>query len=263
MKKKLIALILIIMTLLFVTSCEKKEEKATTVYFDFFGSRFDLQDRSIISEIRIRDLGSEGRRGMTFDKYIKKLEEDGENYVICRMKCIGDLRQEVDVHMEDGIGVGPLQRLYTEIPFEVVEILEGSQNLVTEKESLNIGVRNMFLYSRLFQAWYDEYKITLDIYGYDAARDNLSFVFACDNGLDSLLPRIGYEYVLVLIYDEETDRFFTKLNHHSCELSTPEDYISFKDNFLSPEERTNDQTPEERMSLQYWEILERYNIKVK
>lgn len=261
MKKKLIAFILIIMSLLFVTSCEKKEDKATTVYFDFFGSRFDLQDRTLISEIRIADLGIENS-GRSFSEYLEELKEDKETYVVCRLKCVGDLKQKVDMTKTPPEG-SQYKALYTEIPFEVTEIYEGECNLLTVGETVKVKVKDMYLYTSLYHGWWETYQIIYEATGEEKATESLQLKLYCRKGIESILPRINYEYVLVLIYDKETDMFSALLNHHACELSTPVDYITFKDNFSLTEEWRKKQSIEERMPRAYYEILERYNIKVK
>jgi hypothetical protein len=263
MKKKLIALILIIMALLFVTSCEKKEEKATTVYFDFFGSRFDLQDRTLIPEIGIIDLGYENS-GTSFSEYLEELKEDEETYVVCRLKCVGDLKQKVDMTKSPPEGRNQYETLYTEIPFEVTEIYEGECNLLTVGETVKVNVDDMFLYTKLYRsAWWEEYQKIYEVMGEEKATEGIHLKFYCRKGIESILPRVNYEYVLVLIYDKETDMFSALLNHHACELSTPVDYITFKDNFSSTEEWRKKKSIEDRMPRAYYEILERYNIKVK
>ena len=123
MKNKLIALIFITITLLFIMSCEKKEEKATTVYFDFFGSRFDLQDRTLIPEITPCD-SSTMNSGTSFSEYLEELKADEETYVVCRLKCVGDLKQKVDMTKTPPEGRNHYETLYTEIPFEFTEIYD-------------------------------------------------------------------------------------------------------------------------------------------
>ena len=264
MKKRLISLIFITITLLFITSCEKKEEKATTAYFDFFGTRFDLQDRESLSEILSGSLTMD-YGAQTFDQRIDELEEKEAAYVVCRLKCIGDLKQKVATEgplYEATKDHGELQALYTEISFEVVEVLEGDRNLVAAGETVNIQIFRMKLYTATQGSWLLWYNHLYTESGEDVAEDYLSLKLVCDGGLRAVIPRINYEYVLIMNYDEETETFNTSLNRFACELSTPEDYKTYKDNFLLPEERKNSD-PKNAVPDVYWEILERYNIKVK
>ena len=264
MKKKLFAFILIIMTLLFVVSCEKKEEKATTAYFDFFGTRFDLQDRESLSEI-LNGSSTMDYGAQTFDQRIDELEGKEAAYVVCRLKCIGDLKQKVATNgplYEATKDRGELQALYTEVSFEVVEVLEGERDLVATGETVNVQIFRMKLHTATQGSWLSWYNHLNTESGEDVAEDYLSLKLVCDGGLRAVIPRINYEYVLILNYDEETETFNASLNRFACELSTPEDYKTYKDNFLLPEEKNNSD-PKKAVPDVYWEILERYNIKVR
>lgn len=264
MKKKIAALILIIITLLFVTACEKKEEKATTVYFDFFGTRFDLQDRKALSEILNGSLTMD-YGAQTFDQRIEELEEKEAAYVVCRLKCISDLKQKVATEgplYEATKNRGELQALYTEISFEVVEVLEGERDLVAAGETVNVQIFRMKLHTATYGSWLSWYERLNTESGENVAEDYLSLKFVCDGGLRAVLPRKNYEYVLILNYDEEIEAFNASLNRFACELSTPEDYKTYKDNFLLPEERKNSD-PKKAVPDVYWEILERYNIEIE
>ena len=55
---------------------------------------------------------------------------------------------------------------------------------------------------------------------------------------------------------------------NACELSTPKDYVAFKKKLPLQAGKKNPylqekKTNEEKMPDVYWEILERYNIKIK
>jgi hypothetical protein len=270
MKKKLIALILIIMTLLFVTSCEQKEEKAQTAYFNFFGTRYDLCDRTDFAgcSSAYGRLGVDEIVARTFSEEADFVK-DNESYVIVRLKCTGDMTQRIydkehydseKMHEYDSFSSFESIKLYTETPFAVLDILEGNENLLKVGDSIFVHTYLMYMDYAMYES-HEKWK------NYDYSSEEISkpvFELWCPDGRVSVLPRVGYEYVLILKYNEQCGSFTSTLRkNQGCELSSTKDYAEFITRLSGVDSIPEDIKYDDCLPDAYWEILERYNIEIE
>jgi len=274
MKKRIIIIVAIAVitiaaiTALLMTVCkgdtiviDNSDIKSDTAYFNFFGSRFDLSDSNFITEYRDSYETAYRIDYSTFKEYIDSLKKSSTSeeltYIVARVKCKGDLTQKFDGDylLDPSIYGGGC--FYTEIPFEVVQVLEvirGDETLLNPKENISVRINGMFLDSAVFNgSWKTDYKFAL-LWPDKASMPDMGFKFYCDAAKKSQFPRTDYEYVLVLRYSHKDMEFTTTLRRYCCELSTLEDYAAFKATFGV--------TITERHDI-YYEILDRYNIKIK
>lgn len=267
--KKLLSIVLILIMLISLSSCKSGKEntnetepteKNMTAYMYWFGITIDLRDpvKDITPSIDI-DWSSPPP---SFESRINQLNKKNVEYAVVRAKCVGNWHQKVHegqdggdhlkAHKEAEDFLYTLGKLYTEIPFEITEILEGNSSEIEKriqaKNNLKIEYPGLSVKtSAMFEdqsEWRNNMSTKLTYY--PATRK-------------MIYPRIGCEYILILIYSKNADCIYTISPGAEIELSTPEELLAYyKSYHKSPQITEDDYIP-----YDYYEILERYNIKVR
>ena len=286
--KKFLSLLLVLLCILPITSCKKETNKS--VYFNYFGKLYDVTDPDVVSDYGdiIFPPPLYVNSYENFTDLIEKLGEDNfpegfSHFAVVRARCTGDMRARVkdkehymthsllaleqtdDKQWEEA----GWKKNYVEIPFEIVDVLEGDSSFLTIGEE--VFIETDFFLQNYFITWASG---DWEDYDYDNPNnedDRHKYTLFGPAGEDSILPRVGYEYVFVVFYVEKTDCIYAKYRFFNydfgCELSSPEDFCSFRERYLGEYEyKPGDRkyaTPEQRMPKAYWEILERYNIEIE
>jgi hypothetical protein len=119
--------------------CEANK-KADTVYVEWFGATIDLSNID-----RMFPMRGDGMR-RTLDKTIDYYEKYEKNFAVLRVKCTGNWVQKLyekehrEKHTDIEIFMNP--NMYMEIPFEVIDILEGNGDLVQKGNEYKIEIPN-------------------------------------------------------------------------------------------------------------------------
>ena len=271
--KKCLSLILLL-SCIFAFTCSScsKEEKAETAYFDWFGVRLDLGDSDIILDITNTATGLV-MKNPTFEEIICEYESEGTSYAVLRVKCVGDIRKRVyesaehfAFHYASFDFEQRLIKTYTDFPAEVLEVLEGDTSVasignVIDIDLLGFSIEHNYIYSMILGQELE------DIYRTEP-KEKVGLYLCMPEGIKCTIPRIGYEYVVLVRYSPELNVYTVSMDNSACELSSPKDQIKFKQKFRVSNKihdiyNSTKLTDEEKMPDVYWEILERYNIKIK
>jgi len=269
--KKCLSIFLLIVCVFILSSCAK-QVKADTAYVDWFGVRLDLKDENIIFNV-VNSATAFSPKKSTLSQFISNYESNGKMYAVLRVKCVGDIRQRVYESAEHfachypSLNFENLSRkIYMDFPAEVLEVLEGDSSIVSVGTTIAIDM----LEFRIEHSYYNA-MITggdfRDIYNTEY-EGNVGISLLVPHGIDCTIPRIGYEYIVLVRYSAEENVYWTRMDLCACELTFPKDQVSFKKTFRLEEGLENkylsdEKTDEEKMPDIYWEILERYDIKIK
>ncbi len=247
--KKIFSILIIIILIISMGGCEANK-KADTVYVEWFGATIDLSNIDRIFPIR----GDGMRR--TLDKTIEYYENYEKNFAVLRVKCTGNWVQKLyekehrEKHTDIEIFMNP--NMYMEIPFEVIDILEGNGDLVQKGNEYKIEIPNLHVDLKNKDEPYAEWKeeAQFELY-YEGT--NLRFEY----------PRVGYEYIVIVEQPKGTDCFVT--NEIICELSTPKEQyeIAIKLHYYHEPGKNTKVNYDDYVAKLYYEALERYNIKVR
>ena len=244
--KKTISILIITLLVFCMTSCET-EKKSDTVYVEWFGATIDLSN--IDKYFPMYGEGIAKSLEDTIDYYVEKKMD----FAVLRLKCTGNWIQkkydEEHFQKHSDIKIHG-HKMYMEIPFEVIDILEGNENLTEKGSSIQLEIPNMY--------------VLLKNNPYDECEKEPNFFFEYDEAYSRFeYPRIGYEYVVIVTKSSDGDCL--RANIILCELSTPKEQyeIALK---LRHYQKPGDNVKvdyDEYVAEKYYEVLERYNIKVK
>jgi len=263
--KKILSLMLIIVTAFCLTSCGSGNKKYG-VYYELNGEVIDISDIKKYGTTVYNSWLMTDYSVVTFDEKIEDLKEKGLPYFVAKVEWAGayknvlltdiDKNEENAAHYkhlstsESKFSTEPpyqvVELLFSEIPIKIIEILEGDSSLAEKDQVITLELNDIFL---------------------EEKEDGLHFYLPSD--FNNVILREGYEYIMLIQYYPETGCYVSTLHMYACELSTPKDQIDFKCSFNAGEytgykERCESgyYSDEELMLDVYWEILERYNIKV-
>jgi len=263
--KKILSLMLIIVTAFCLTSCGSGNKKYG-VYYELNGEVIDISDIKKYGTTVYNSWLMTDYSVVTFDEKIEDLKEKGLPYFVAKVEWAGAYKNvlltDIDKNEENAAHYNHLstseskfsteppyqvvELLFSEIPIKIIEILEGDSSLAEKDQVITLELNDIFLQEK---------------------EDGLHFHMPGD--LRNVILREGYEYIMLIQYYPDTGCYVSTLHMYACELSTPEDQIEFKCNFnvdeyTSTKERYESEhhSIEEKMRKVYYEILDRYNIKV-
>lgn len=256
MKKTIIKVLSLALTLLVVISvfgCSEKNNdqniKGQKTYIEYFSALVEVQPLNPGTSPN-----ANGRLPETYENYLNQVND---RYVVVRAELTGNWVQknfneeEYSTYLQwdyehSGNRMNEWLKPYVEMPFQIKEVLDGDESLVSENKSLNVVVPALavkWLDSITTKFKYTEYPLTLVAYNTIAPY---------------VRPRIGYEYIIILRYGEKTGGLFTNPSDIICELSTPEEYFEWD----HPEAEW-DPTKPSPVPKYYYEVLERYSITIE
>lgn len=257
--KRIFSVFLIFIILISVPSCNKTEEqaeqikKSLTVYVDWFGVTIDVKE--LKKEISPNVLWN--GPPTSFEEKLKSMNEANTEYAIVMVKCVGDWKQrafEDDAHREQHkpYATAYLSPLYIEIPYEIIGVLEGDFQTVESGEIISVEYPGLYVRSPGMFTPAEEWK-------------NNSSVGIKYDGIaqEFIYPRNGYEYIIILHYNTDTGCYYSSSAAAECELSSLEDLLEYYKSFYKITENSKVPTEDDYIPANYYEILERYNIKVK
>lgn len=263
--KKILSLILVITILLLsIISCSEKNpdgelidktepplesaEKIKTAYIDWFGVQIDLAS---IPRKSLYDYDGES----DFEPLIDWLKANNKQFAVLRVECTGNLIQKVyedESHFRyhfPKYDTDSVIRLYMEIPVKVIDVLEGDENIVNIGDNVSIEFPGLMLTSsnlaKPFGQWKNKQRYDYMFHIY-YAKFTPAFVF----------PRIGYEYVIIVLYNEETGCITSQGRGPLCELSSVDEFLKYNEHIGSG--ISND-----FYEKQYKQVIKRYFIKIE
>lgn len=245
--KKTISLILIIFLTFSFTACSEKDED--TVFVEWMGATIDLSkiSRVISPTVMMGD--------QHLSDIVKSLTGKQRDFVIVRAECTGNWIQknyDTEAHFKYHVPDNYYDLdtfFYIEIPFKITDVLEGNQSIVEQGDDIHVEIKELEVFAPSKEPNSHPHQFEM-LYG--GATNH--FVY----------PRIGYEYVLVLEYCQETDCIVLYSGGGIiCELTTPKEYFEFQKSLRNNKGLpSKDVDYDKYIAPMYYETIERYNIKV-
>lgn len=266
MTKKIVVLLLSLSIVFTFVSCSKRE----SAYIEYDGDRYGLYGENSIDFI-FNSWELVYYIPEPFEKTLEYWEKSGNTFAVLKLKCTGDMTKAVYTSEEhfnfSGWGTdyeNQFERIYVNFKAEVLEILEGD-NIASVGDEITIDLTGFKIGTETFKKNNDQNEDTI---GDEAEEEQTLLIMGAPGGINCTFPRMGYEYVVLVGYDPDLKVYEADMLRNACELSTPKDYVAFKKKLPMQAGKKNPylqdkKTNEEKMPDVYWEILERYNIKVK
>lgn len=250
-KKILLTILIAVLLLTGLTSCKQKDvpvgefvsgevtEKISTAYVDWFGAKIDLSSIKTITVAPNVD-----GFGFNLAGEVDFYEERQSQYAVLRVECTGDLVQKVGEHLNRLTGIMQTD-LYMEIPFRVCEVLEGDSTIVNAGEDISIEFPGFFVSHKYTNRPRNEWE-----------NDNKMYVYYRYDNDCLLYPRIGYEYVIIVVKENENS-FVSSGFGVICELLEIDKSVKYFEHVIE------NQFSRGSYERRYKQVMERYNIEIK